>query len=72
MHQSHQDLIQTMHTNRISLDDYDWYIKMKETFPIESSGFGMGIERFVMWILQADDIRDISILPRIKGIKFGP
>lgn len=71
-HTSYPDLIQTMQTHRISSEDYDWYLKMKEIFPLETSGFGMGIERFVMWLLQTNDIRDISILPRIKGHKFGP
>ena len=32
-----------------------------------TSGFGMGIERFLAWVLRHDDIRDMQILPRVNG-----
>jgi asparaginyl-tRNA synthetase len=49
--------------------DYEWYIRMKDEFPLRTSGFGMGIERFLLWVLQYDDIRDCQLIPRFNGEK---
>lgn len=48
-------------------ESYDWYITMKEITPIETSGFGLGVERFLSWILGIDDIRKVVLLSRLKG-----
>ncbi|MDG4763001.1 asparagine synthetase A [Solwaraspora sp. WMMD406] len=48
-------------------DDYRWYVDMKDRLPMQTAGFGLGIERFLMWLLQHDDIRDLQVMPRIKG-----
>jgi uncharacterized protein DUF4145 len=34
------------------------------TVPMRTSGFGLGIERFLLWVLGHDDIRDIPLVPR--------
>ncbi|MGH3721157.1 MAG: amino acid--tRNA ligase-related protein [Pseudonocardiaceae bacterium] len=46
---------------------YDWYCEMKDSFPMQTSGFGLGVERFLMWVLRHDDIRDLQIVPRLRG-----
>lgn len=53
-------------------EGYDWYLKMKEIYPLKTSGFGMGIERFILWLTKQDDIRDCQILPRFKGKNIVP
>lgn len=45
--------------------DYAWYVQMKEEFPMTTSGFGMGVERFLLWVLKHDDIRDIPLVSRV-------
>jgi aspartyl/asparaginyl-tRNA synthetase len=45
--------------------DYAWYAQLKEKFPMRTSGFGMGVERFLMWVLRHDDIRDIPLISRV-------
>lgn len=30
----------------------------------------MGMERFLAWVLRHGDIRDLVIMPRIKGTEF--
>lgn len=45
--------------------DYAWYVRMKEALPMRTSGFGMGVERFLMWVLKHDDIRDIPLVSRV-------
>ncbi|XP_029363932.1 uncharacterized protein LOC115047264 [Echeneis naucrates] len=51
---------------------YKWYINMRQVKPLLTSGWGMGTERYLCWLLQHDDIRDIHIIPRMKGMKFMP
>lgn len=46
---------------------YEWYLGMREETPLQTSGFGMGIERFLLWVLGHDDIRDLSLLVRFNG-----
>lgn len=50
-------------------ESYAWYLQMKNEFPIQTSGFGLGVERFLLWILQHDDIRDLELFVRTKGSK---
>ncbi|XP_054616371.1 uncharacterized protein si:ch211-256m1.8 [Dunckerocampus dactyliophorus] len=51
---------------------YKWYTDMRQVKPLLTSGWGMGTERYLCWLLQHDDIRDIQIIPRIKGMKYMP
>jgi asparaginyl-tRNA synthetase len=45
--------------------DYDWYVRMKDHLPMPTAGFGMGVERFLMWVLSHHDIRDIPLVSRV-------
>ena len=60
-------LIDELRYRKANVENYDWYIKMKREYPLKTSGFGMGLERLILWILNHDDIRDIPLMPRING-----
>ncbi|GHJ45903.1 hypothetical protein Cs7R123_32450 [Catellatospora sp. TT07R-123] len=51
----------------VASDGYEWYVAMKDLRPMRTAGFGLGVERFFMWLLQHDDIRDLQLLPRENG-----
>jgi asparaginyl-tRNA synthetase len=51
---------------------YDWYIAMKDKAPMTTSGFGMGVERWLQWTLNAPDIRDLQLAPRLNGQSIRP
>uniref|UniRef100_A0A1A7XEY9 Isoaspartyl peptidase/L-asparaginase n=2 Tax=Nothobranchiidae TaxID=405002 RepID=A0A1A7XEY9_9TELE len=53
-------------------DSYKWYINMRQVKPLLTSGWGMGTERYLCWLLQHDDVRDMQIIPRMKGMKHMP
>lgn len=53
----------------VNADEYDWYIRMREEQPLATAGFGLGIERFVLWLLNHHDIRDLHVMPRLKGVR---
>jgi asparaginyl-tRNA synthetase len=66
------DVLKSLKEHEVNPDDYMWYIEMKKRYPINTAGFGMGMERFLLWVLKHDDIRDCQILPRFNGQKIEP
>lgn len=64
-----KELKQALKQHEVDEDAYRWYIEMKELFPINTSGFGMGIERFLMFILEEKDIRKMQFFRRFNDGK---
>ncbi len=48
-------------------EDYDWYLDLRKYGTVPHSGFGLGLERLVMWIAGLDHIRDATPMPRYRG-----
>jgi asparaginyl-tRNA synthetase len=67
-HLTGQEVKKALSLHKVKKISYDWYIKLKDEIPLQTSGFGLGVERFFLWVLKHDDIRDIQILPRFNGI----
>jgi asparaginyl-tRNA synthetase len=65
-HTAADDLREALRLHQVPEEPYEWYIKMRERFPMRTSGFGLGVERFVCWLLQHGDIRDCQLFPRIN------
>ena len=59
--------------NDISSKPYEWYIDLRRQRGYKAtSGFGMGIERFIAWSLAKKDIKDVAIYPRLKNVQTYP
>ncbi|OIQ73569.1 asparagine--tRNA ligase [mine drainage metagenome] len=58
--------------HKVSEEDYGWYVRLKDHRPMVTSGFGLGVERWMMWVLSESDIRQMAILPRYNGVKIVP
>ncbi|MGJ5079292.1 asparagine synthetase A [Bradyrhizobium sp. HKCCYLS3013] len=58
------DVIANLARGQVCADDYRWYIDMKRAQPWRTAGFGLGVERFLMWATGTRDIRDWSFLLR--------
>jgi asparaginyl-tRNA synthetase len=57
----------------IKSEPYEWYINLRNLPNYKtSSGFGLGIERFIIWSLCRDDIKDAIPYPRLKNVKTYP
>lgn len=59
------EVILALEDHAVDAADYEWYLGMKEHAPLQTSGFGLGVERFLMWALGHDDIRDMQLAPRL-------
>jgi asparaginyl-tRNA synthetase len=67
-----KELLHALKRHDVDKKEYEWYIMMKEKYPIQTSGFGMGIERYLMWVLKCDDIRNMQICLRFNGKNILP
>ncbi|WP_323373836.1 amino acid--tRNA ligase-related protein [Plantactinospora alkalitolerans] len=71
-HTNRDQVLAALRLHQVDSEAYDWYVRMKETVPLETAGFGLGVERFFMWLLRHDDIRDMQLLPRENGKAINP
>ena len=62
--------------HKVPRETYEWYMDIRDPRKggkvMETSGWGMGMERFLCWLLKHDDVRDFAIIPRLKTAKFLP
>ncbi|KAF8418617.1 putative L-asparaginase [Tirmania nivea] len=71
-HRSASQVMDALNHHQVPPESYAWYADIREYKALQTTGWGMGTERFLCWILQHDDIRDIPIIPRLKGEMFFP
>lgn len=48
-------------------EDYDWYLETRKYGGVYHSGFGIGFERYIMYITGIENIRDVIPYPRYPG-----
>jgi len=60
-------LLEQMERFKIDIDDYDWYVDLRRYGSVPHGGFGLGLERFIMWALGVSNIRDVIPYPRTPG-----
>ena len=71
-HKTGEEVRKALLEHQVNEEPYSWYIQMKEKYPLQTAGFGMGTERFILWLLKQNDIRDCQLLPRFNGEIFIP
>ena len=54
----------------MTMEDYMWYLDLRKYGIVPHSGFGMGLERLVMYTTGMDNIRDTMPFPRTKCKKL--
>lgn len=67
------EMLESLERQGLDADPYRWYVDLRRdnTYQI-TSGFGLGIERFIAWALGYANIRDVILYPRLKNIKTLP
>ena len=53
-------------TRGYNVEDYNWYLDLRRYGSVPHSGFGLGVERLIMWIAGLDHIRDTIPFPRFR------
>jgi len=59
-------LLDRIKEEKLNPEDYEWYLDLRKYGSVPHSGFGLGIERMVMWIGGLDHIRDATPYPRFR------
>ena len=52
---------------KMNVNDYKWYLELRKYGSIPHSGFGLGLERILMYMTGIGNIRDTQIFARTKG-----
>lgn len=60
-------LTAAMHQKEMNTDVLKWYLETRLFGTIQHSGFGLGLERLVLFITGMDNIRDVIAFPRTPG-----
>lgn len=59
-----QKLLNRMKECGLKEKDYWWYLNLRKYGSVEHSGFGIGFERFLMYVTGVSNIRDVELFPR--------
>ena len=52
---------------KLSLNDFDWYLDLRRYGSVPHAGFGLGIERSVTWLCGLSHVRETIPFPRLIG-----
>ncbi|MCK4933669.1 asparagine--tRNA ligase [Candidatus Bathyarchaeota archaeon] len=59
-----EKLIKRIEESDLRVEDYNWYIDLRKYGTVPHVGFGLGVERLLMWMLDLDNIIDAIPFPR--------
>ena len=60
-------LMEQMRLKGISIENYRWYLELREFGSVPHAGFGLGLERLVQFITGLPNIREVIPFPRTPG-----
>ena len=62
-----EKLLDAMQKRGMNLEDYEHYIALRRFGSVPHSGFGLGLERIIMYVTGVQNIRDVILYPRTVG-----
>ena len=60
----YEKLLSAMKERNMDLSAYKQYLDLRVFGSVPHGGFGLGFERFVMYVTGMENIRDVILLPR--------
>ncbi len=61
---SYEKLVERIKEEGMKPEDYGWYLDLRKYGSVPHSGFGLGLERLVAWVLKLDHVRWATLFPR--------
>ena len=63
----HDVLKKKMEDMHLPVENYWWYLDLRKFGTVPHAGFGLGFERFLMYVSDMQNIRDVTPFPRFPG-----
>jgi len=63
----YKKLLQAINDRNMNVKDYEKYMELRKFGSVPHSGFGLGVERMLMYMTGIGNIRDAIMFPRTKG-----
>ena len=63
----HDVLLDRIRLQGLSEEDYWWYLELRKFGSAPHAGFGLGLERMLMYVTGMKNIRDVIPFPRVPG-----
>ncbi len=60
-----EKLIAAIERHKLPREVYEWYVDLRRYGSVVHSGFGLGVERTVMWVCGLDHVRETIAFPRM-------
>ena len=60
-------LVERMKEFHLPVENYWWYLELRKYGSVPHAGFGLGFERFLMYVTGMQNIRDVTPFPRSPG-----
>ena len=61
----YQEMVKRMKEEKLDPKAYEWYLDLRKFGSVPHSGFGLGVERIIMWVCKLQHIRDATAFPRL-------
>ncbi len=62
-----EKLLSAMNAKGMDISSYKQYLDLRTFGSVPHSGFGLGFERFIMYVTGIENIRDVTLFPRSVG-----
>ena len=62
--ENYEVLLNRIHELGLKEEDYWWFLNLRKFGTVKHSGFGMGFDRFIMYVTGMQNIRDVIPFPR--------
>ena len=63
----HDVLLDKIKAMGLPVDHYWWYLELRKYGSVPHAGFGLGLERMIMYLTGMKNIRDVIPFPRVPG-----
>ncbi len=68
-----EELLESLRRQGVGSKPYIWYIDLRyQPGYRTTSGFGLGVERFIAWALGYESIQNVALYPRLKNVETIP